>query len=347
MNKLLTAIVLLAFQLPTLAQDFKTLIGIVLDEETAEPLEFATVHLKQSAKGTVTYRKGEFEFHIPTSALNDQFIISFIGYDNYVEPLSNTNFSAKQTFELTPTSLLLSEVVVETDSLTAKEIVEKAVEKIKENYPGEPIVMEAFFREIEWENDKSVQVTEAALQIYDKKYNQKRASFQEVINTQAVRRSISYRQIKGFNNLGSAIVDVMENNDVRFQHGMLNTKKNEYVLDSITFYNNRPVYIISMSNKLDRGTLLIDLQTLAFIKIGLERRKRFSDDPYYFKWDYQDSLKLGRVMFKFSVEFREIESKMYPSYMMKEELAHIYDPLTKEVSIEKRERLEMMINDIT
>lgn len=347
MSKTLHSICLCLFIVNGFAQSYTTIKGKVIDARNNQPLEYASIHLEKVNQGTISNAQGAFEFHISESALEGNFIVSFVGYENFMLPVGQIVDLSPITIKMNPKTVLLSEVTVTAASLTAKEVVEKAVKNIKTNYPSTPIQMECFFREIEWENEKCVQVTEAAIQLYDKKYNTKRNSFQEDINTQAVRRSLSYRQIEGFNDLGTAVVDLIENNDVRYQKGIIKTKNKEYNLDSISFYNDRPVYVISASNRLDRATLIIDLESLAFIKINLERRKRsIKGDPYYFRWDYGDSLKLGRVMFKYQLEFRETNNIMYPTYMMEEEIAHVYDPETKEISILKKERLEMVVNEI-
>lgn len=347
MNKYLLSTFLLLVCNCTFSQSVKTIDAQVLDSETGKPLEYASVHLKNGTLGTLTNSSGQFEFHIPTSSTDDTLQVSYIGYENFSGSVIDLSSTSSFIIRLAPKSMLLKEVIIAENDLTGKEIVQKAIKEIRNNYSKEPIRMECFFREIEWENGKCVQVTEAAVQLYDKDYNKDRNLFREEINTLSVRRSISYRQMEGYNDLGAAIVDLIENNDVRYQKGIVRTKGNEYSLDSVTYYNNRPVYIISARNRLDKATLVIDLDSFAFLKVTLERRKWDANRaPYYFNWDYTDSLKLGRVMFKYSLEFTETNGVMYPSYMMEEEIAHVYAPTSGNVSIVKKERLEMIINKI-
>ncbi len=328
-------------------QDFYTVAGQIKDSKTHLPLEFATIGIKGKSVGTVSNSKGSFEFHIPSELSIDTLLVSYVGYENYYLNISQHGESMPLMIGLKQKPMVLDEILIRAKSVGAKDIVKTAIKRIKDNYPDEPFRLECFFREIEIENDKCVQVSEAAIQLYDKSFITKRGSLQEYINVLGVRRSHSHRQMKGYNNLGSAIVDLIENNDVCYQDGMLKIKKNQYQLDSLSYYNDRLVYVISMSNRLDSGTLLIDTETYAFIKISLERRKRnYKTHPYYFNWPYVDSLRLGRVMFSFSVEFRELNGKMYPSYMNENEESHVYDPDTNSVSIYKHENLELVVNEI-
>ena len=348
MNKILNAS--LAFLIPFFAvgQGYFTINGHVVDGETGNALAYATISLEGKPLGTVSNTEGDFKFHIPHRLLGDTLVISFIGYKNYRQSVRDLLTDKSPVMPLQQQVLILDEVVINSAQLSAKEIVQKAVREIKNNYPDQPFQLECFFREIEEENGKYVLLSEAAIQLYDKSFITKRKSLQEKIKPIEIRRSYSYGQIRGGdNNIGCAFTDLIENNDVRYQRGMLNTKRNQYKLDSISYFNDRPVFVISMRNKLDSGQMFIDTETYAFVKIGLERRKRGEyDDPYYFKWDYQDSLKLGRTKFSFTVEFKEFEGKMYVLHMAEDEQAHVYDPVSKEIMIEKNERLELIVNEI-
>ena len=347
MSRIFIIAVLYTLSHPMSGQEYFTIRGHVADEENGKNLAYASISVKGKPIGTISNSEGNFEFHIPAGLLQDTLVISFVGYRNYRQQISNLTTGMDHTFGLKQNVLILDEVIVNDQRLTAREIVEKAVRNIRHNYADEPFRLECFFREIEQENGRYVQLSEAAIQLYDKNFTTKRRSIREYINVKAVRRSHVFRQIKGFNNIGSAFVDLIENNDVRYQRGMLNTKRNQYQLDSVTFYNDRPAYVISMTNRLDSGQMLIDTKTFAFISIGLERKVRQQKkDPYYFKWEYQDSLTLGRTMFSFHVEFKEYLGKMYPMHMTEREIVHIYDPETLKIHIVKKERLELIVNEI-
>lgn len=328
-----------------LGQGYNTIEGKVVDEETEQALAYATVTIPGKPIGTISNTKGHFTFHIPDSLRHEMLTISFLGYQNFEMPIKDILLHQQGFFTLRQSVMLLKEVVINAEDLSGKEIVEKAIRNIKLNYPKDPFLLDCFFREIEMENEKYVLLAEAAIELYEKSFITKRRALQEKINVKEVRRSHSFNQMLE-NTIGNAFVDLIENNDIRYQRGMLNTKKNNYKLDSVSNFNGRLVYVVSMSNWLDRGHMLIDVENYAFVSIGLERRKRKANDPYYFKWNWQDSLKIGRVMFSFTIEFKEYQGKMYVSHMTEDEENHVYNPSTGKIIINKKERLELIVNNI-
>jgi hypothetical protein len=73
--------------------------------------------------------------------------------------------------------------------LTGKDIVKKAVASIPSNYPMKPFMIEGFFRDLQNENDKPVELLEAALKFRYKDYN----PGYEDVEIIEVRRSINKR----------------------------------------------------------------------------------------------------------------------------------------------------------
>lgn len=71
---------------PLLAADtsdifkIKYITGKIIDDETSEPLPFATIALKNSGKGTVSNNNGDFGLKITHDLVNDTLSISYLGY---------------------------------------------------------------------------------------------------------------------------------------------------------------------------------------------------------------------------------------------------------------------------
>jgi hypothetical protein len=330
------------------AQEYVTVTGTVTNHEDQAPLAFANISIKGTPIGTVTNASGDFEFHIPSQHSGDTLVISYIGFETLSQKISQlVNVSGKQVFTLKPSAVMLKEVVVSATDLTGKEIVQKAVKRIRDNYPAKQFCLEGFFREIEEENGKYVLLTEAAIDLYDSGYTSTGGRFREAIDIREVRRSLRYSQRADGDNIGFALMDLLENNDVRYKRNMLNTKMNSHTLDSLTVYNNRPVYVISMSNWADRGKLYIDAETFAFIKIGVDRRSRKANKPYYQVYPYQDSLRCGRISFTFSVEFQEYDGKLFVKRMYEHEENDFYHPKNKKsILIKSVETLELIVTNV-
>jgi hypothetical protein len=70
---------------PSLSSDSSTvekpryITGKIIDNETSEPLPFATIALKNKGKGTVTNNNGNFGMKITTDQYNDTLSFSYLG----------------------------------------------------------------------------------------------------------------------------------------------------------------------------------------------------------------------------------------------------------------------------
>lgn len=329
------------------AQPALTLTGKVVMAGSRTPLSFASVSIKNAPLGTVTNADGEFEFHIPASYVNDTLVVSFIGFNSFTGAIAALSKQGRELIlPLHNNTLILREVVVHASKLSAREIVEKATRKIADNYPTQLFRVEGFLREIESENGRYTILREAALTLEDD-FQKKKHSLGETVILQAVRRSYSYSNsaLGHRNRLVFTIMDLLENNDVRYTRGMLNVKQNTYRYDSATTYNDRPVYVIRTRNKTDEGILYIDAETFGFVRIEALRKSR-SNTPYYQTLTGNDSVHVGRKTFDFSVDFQEFENKLYVKRMQEHETEDYYDPKTKVVTTAFEETIEFIATHI-
>lgn len=88
----------------------KVIKGKVIDAQTFEPLPLANIVFKDSEIGTTTDLKGKF---IISNSINaSEMIISFIGYKSLTVDLNSVPYDSENLFMLLPTSILLQEVTV-------------------------------------------------------------------------------------------------------------------------------------------------------------------------------------------------------------------------------------------
>lgn len=104
-----------------------TVSGVVLDEQTKEPLPFLNIVIEKYQNGYLTNEKGEF--NIKVSSLDEVLIFSFLGYQKKI-----LKAETKMTVYLVPDALALNEVVVRFKN-PAEEIIKKAVENKSKNNP--------------------------------------------------------------------------------------------------------------------------------------------------------------------------------------------------------------------
>ncbi len=150
------------------AQKYITIHGNVSDKEN-NPVEYASVGLIGKAIGTVTNTEGFFELKIPVKFKKDTLKVSILGYGNYSIPIQNIK-NKKLDIILAIKTINLGSVKVK--PLDAKEIMKKVIAKIPENYPTECINMEAFYREMTFENDTCVELAEAACEFHYRPYTE-------------------------------------------------------------------------------------------------------------------------------------------------------------------------------
>ena len=86
--------------------------GVVVNNQTNEPLVFATLTVNNTNISTITNSDGEFTLKIPEELSNVEVTISFIGYFKKVLPISA--FKKEDTIiKLKATSFNLSEIFKE------------------------------------------------------------------------------------------------------------------------------------------------------------------------------------------------------------------------------------------
>jgi hypothetical protein len=317
--------------------------GRVYDDRSHEPLAFASVSIAGKPMGTVTNGNGEFDFYIPEECKNDSLIISHVGYKSFREKISELPTGILST-GLSATRVFLREIIIREKDLTGKEIVAKAVKNLTLNYSTKPFCLQGFFRQIEEENGKYVLLAEAAVDLYDKNFDGRpKSQFEESVEVKETRRSLRHGSQTKRDNIGIPLTDLIENNDVRYNRGMLDSA-NIFSLDTITICNERLVYGVSVSRGTDSGILYIDMENFGFLKITMERKSRDKSKNYYDERNIKSG-RQRRVWFRFSVEFESYNNKLYPRRMHESELNEIYDP-ADQLKLSSIETLEFVVTNI-
>ena len=165
---LLPAVLLICSSL--MAQQFRTVTGKVEDANTGSPLQYASVHLKNSTVSTVTNIEGEFSFKVPADKLSDSLQISYLGYTNQIVSVADFNPKRVKKIKLVPSILDIRSITVRTDD--AMDLFQSAFSQKsrKLNYIGEPRGMSGFYREIIKKGSKYLILTEAVVDVVKQSY---------------------------------------------------------------------------------------------------------------------------------------------------------------------------------
>lgn len=144
------------------SQPLRTIEGRVVDQRSGEPLPYASVTLRHHPEGTVCNLEGSFQLHLTNVAENDTLQISMIGYESYRVIIKAIRQNEYLNIRLKPTEHYLREVVVE-DTITADEILRRALKRYKQNYGVSPYTTSGFYREVQRSDGKYVSLVESAV----------------------------------------------------------------------------------------------------------------------------------------------------------------------------------------
>jgi hypothetical protein len=87
--------------------------GTIINHETRQPIEYATIGILEKGVGTVCNSLGEFDLLIPKDLLNNSLLISSLGYETETLKISDIKASpVGLMIELKPTAILLKELTV-------------------------------------------------------------------------------------------------------------------------------------------------------------------------------------------------------------------------------------------
>lgn len=323
---------------------FLSIQGNVYDAETSDALPYASVYIKGKPIGTTTNPEGRFIFHIPSQYAADTLVISVIGYQNFTQAIGKL-LGKENAIPLQPSTQVLQEVVVTASrkKLSAKEIVRKAVASIPANYPTQPFVLEAFFKDLQIENGKPVELLEASTRFFYKDYN----PGQEQVEIIEVRRSLNKRHpVNGTYDRQNSIFDLMEDNFIKERFGPIGMKGWTFAIDTTLIYNNKPVYkIAGRESASEQAILYIDKQSFAIVKMELTRK--MIDGEYYRRYlNLPDPYGMQETSYKMVFEYREFEGKLYLSYQREEDTYNLFNKTTNEILIRQSFMKELFVNNL-
>jgi hypothetical protein len=343
-RKVLLLIILFAYNYCYCQDGYLSIKARVLDKHSHASLQFASVGVKGAPLGTLTNAQGEFELFVPSSLADDSLLISYIGYKNFTTRISS--FTTEQVIELQEEPIQLAEVVVHDKEFSAREIVKKALENIEQNYQTDPFMLKGFYRSTTRVNDDYVSVLEAALKVHDPGYkdtHQKGDAIVEKVEVEAIRKTPVkiYKDLPWLNH-SNMLKAMLAINNVKYRNVVFNGKAHwKYALDTITHYNNKPVYVIKSGTSWT-FKLYIDTETFAVYKVAVDVRSY----PDWHSQRLSDTVLRKTIHFVKTVEFKEYNHKLYLNYINYQEEFEYTHPGSKKVLYTTRYHQDFSVNDV-
>src|SRR5690554_2931177 len=293
--------------------------GRVLGGDTKEPMVNASISVHQESVSSVTNQDGYFSIRVPVSAQNSVLTIRHLGYENKEIPINTLIDNPNNHITLTPSPIELSEIlVVSGDGVN---LVREALQRIPENYPSDPNMMVAFYRESIEKGSNYISLVEAVLDVY-------KASYRSYSNDQAriyigrKATDISPRDtvlLKFQGGISDALLlDIAKNPEIVFG---TDVSDYSYHIEGLINIINKPHYKIYFQpiNKIDailfRGTIYLDYESLAFARMefnmNVEDRK---DASNIFIRRKPSKMRVEVEKAQYTVDFIEDDGKWYFNY---------------------------------
>lgn len=166
------------------AQSVNELLVKLLDNETSEPISYATIIIKGSSLGVIADYNGEFRMPLKYYNANNSIIISSIGYKTEELALRSFKTNELNIIKIIPQIEALDAVVIKSGArgqvlkvnelvksrrrMTAREIVLKAIDKIPENLSNKPHSYIGYYRDYQLVDNKFHNLNEAMFETFDK-----------------------------------------------------------------------------------------------------------------------------------------------------------------------------------
>ncbi len=149
--------------------------GQIIDAKTGEPVVFASIYLKNRAVGVISNLDGGFRIPIVYQKMGDILVISSMGYQKQELSIYDLPTDKINMIRLNPAVFELSGATVLAKSkarnLRPKEIVQKAIDAILQNYPTRPYSMVGYYRDYQLDKKEYVNLNEAVLEVFDQGFN--------------------------------------------------------------------------------------------------------------------------------------------------------------------------------
>ena len=146
----------------------KYITGKIVDDETLEPLPFATIVLMNKGKGTVSNNNGDFGMKISSDLYNDTLSVSYLGYLGREIPVRQA-FGNNLTISMKREFISIPEIIIRNQN--PQEIISRARKAIPHNLGDTPALMTGFYREGILKKYELQTYSEAILQIYKSAYS--------------------------------------------------------------------------------------------------------------------------------------------------------------------------------
>ncbi len=294
--------------------------GIIIDEESQEPLPFAAIALKNTGRGTVTNNSGEFSLRIINEYLPDTLFISYLGFTGREIPVKQV-IGNDLTISLRREFISIPEIIIRTQ--IPQEIINKTIAAIPENYGNSPAMLTSFYREGVMKKKELQTYSEAILRIYKSAYHgflndqimvlksrkienanlsdtlaiRLKAGLSTCLDLDGIKNSFEFISRNDYNNYNYRISDII-----------INDEESAYVIDFEQKENT--------DHAMYQGTMYINTEDYALVQVDFEIHPKYLENM---KESFISSPSHGfntwPVSVKYSVSYRKFNKRYYLNHV--------------------------------
>ena len=294
--------------------------GNIIDEESKEPLPFATIGLKNKGRGTVANNNGEFMLKITRDFLTDTLSVSYLGFVGREIPLeqvlgNNLTITMKREFISIPEIMIRTQI--------PQEIIFKTLSAVPDNYGNTPALLTAFYREGVIKKQELQTYSEAILRIF-------KSSYTGFINDQI--NVFKSRKIENLNRsdtlairLKAGLSTCLELDGIKNTFDFIsrdNINNYTYRMTDIIIFDDETAYVIDFEQKesvdqpLFKGTVYINTDDFALLHTDFEINPKYINkmrDSYVSSSSHGFETWPSSV--KYSVSYRKINDRYFLSHV--------------------------------
>ncbi len=143
--------------------------GKIINSTTKNPVQFATVKIKKNQLGVYANADGDFRIASNPDFRNDSIIITCIGYKRKAISYNDLDRNSVNNILLDQSVYGLEEVKIVAKRRIPKPaiLVEKAIRRLRSNYPQKPFSYIAYYRDYQKEEGNYINLNEAIIQTLD------------------------------------------------------------------------------------------------------------------------------------------------------------------------------------
>jgi hypothetical protein len=166
---LISLLIIAGFQPELAGQEESFIRGKIIMSGSNQPVQFATVRLKQNQIGVFANADGDFRISNNPAFESDSLIVTCIGYRGSSVAIKDLSLSSENRIYLTPATYDLAEVkiIASRKKIKSTEIIARAIRNIRKNYPAGKFSYICYYRDYQKKDGNYLNLNEAIVQVND------------------------------------------------------------------------------------------------------------------------------------------------------------------------------------